>query len=363
MLLNKNLDLAIRHFSPAWYASVMGTGGLANVFYELSTRLGWLRVYSQILLFLNIALFVILIIPWIIRWFTHFDKVLEDLRHSIMANFFVTMPVGVVVLGTNLFIIGPKYFSSSFIDHTGIVLWIFGCLSIMYFGIAAAFNLFRADKVSHEVTNFAWLISPVASIVIPLLGDFVAKNYIPSNIPLARTVNLVDIIFYGTGFMLFILFSSVVLQRFVSHPMPESVAAPTFWIMLGPVGGGVVSLMGLASISKAVGLLSSVSSLNILAIIFWGFGLWAFLFVLAISFWYLLKGKIPFSLSWWAFIFPLAIYAISSYSVYLYTKVDAIYWYTIVLVVLLSLLWLVAFINSIIGIYTKKLLIPKKSNS
>lgn len=26
-----NLNNIVRHFSPAWYASVMGTGGLANV--------------------------------------------------------------------------------------------------------------------------------------------------------------------------------------------------------------------------------------------------------------------------------------------------------------------------------------------
>jgi C4-dicarboxylate transporter/malic acid transport protein. len=91
----------VRHFSPAWYASVMGTGGLANVLYMLSGKMTILKPLSVVVFWLNILLFLLLIGPWTARWFLHFDKLKDDLRHPVMSNFFVTMPVGGLILGTN----------------------------------------------------------------------------------------------------------------------------------------------------------------------------------------------------------------------------------------------------------------------
>lgn len=360
MSSNTNINTMIRHFSPAWYASVMGTGGLVNVFYQLNAKITWLGDLAKVLFFLNIFLFIVLIVPWMLRWLLHFDKVLLDLKHSVISNFFVTMPVGGLILGTNLFGVGQRYFSADFIKWTGLGLWIYGAVTILFFGVVVVFNMIHQSTVGHEQTNYAWFITPVASIVMPLLGNLLVKDYIKTNLALARFINLTDIMFFGTGLILFVIFSSIVLQRFIIHPMPDSVAMPTFWITLGPIGVGAISLMGLADTSKAVGLLTSGNTLKMLALILWGFGLWTLLLVLAISGRYLYKAKIPFTLSWWAFIFPLAAYTLSSYNIYLYTKVDAIYWYTLCLTVLLSLLWIVTLLKSLGGIYNRDLLIPVK---
>jgi C4-dicarboxylate transporter/malic acid transport protein len=336
----------------------MGTGGLVNVLYQLSPKLTWLEPYVDILFFLNVILFIVLIVPWTLRWFLHFDKVMADLKHSIVSNFFVTMPVGALILGTNMFGVGRQYFSHDFIQWTGLILWIYAVILILIFGVVVVFNMIHKPNVGHEVTNYSWFITPVASIVVPLLGNLLIKDYIQTSIQTAKFINLTDLVFYGVGAMLFVIFSSIVLQRFISHPMPDSVATPTFWIMLGPIGVGTISLMGLADVSRMLGLLSSTDALKFLALIMWGFGLWTFLFVLAISIRYLVKDKIPFSLSWWAFIFPLAAYTLASYSVYLYTKVDAVYWYVIFLAILLSVLWILTLIRSLIGVYNHKLLLP-----
>ncbi|HUZ18538.1 MAG TPA: C4-dicarboxylate ABC transporter, partial [Spirochaetia bacterium] len=115
----------VRHFSPAWYASVMGTGGLANVLYLFSAEAGFLRPVAIALGWLNVALFLLFVGPWVARWFLHFDKLTEDLKHPMMSNFFATMPVGALILGTNFFLMGRSYLPISFIAGLGIVLWIF----------------------------------------------------------------------------------------------------------------------------------------------------------------------------------------------------------------------------------------------
>lgn len=46
----------VRHCSPAWYASVTGTGGLANVPYLFSAQVAFLRPVAITLGWLNVAL-------------------------------------------------------------------------------------------------------------------------------------------------------------------------------------------------------------------------------------------------------------------------------------------------------------------
>lgn len=353
----------VRHFSPAWYASVMGTGGLANVLFLLGKNMPGLEVLAKGLFILNIALFLILIGPWIARWFLHFDKVVEDLKHSLISNFFATMPIGGLVLGTNFFNMGGRYFSPSFIELIGIILWAYGCVTVLLFSIIVIYNMMYAERVGPELTNYSWFITPVGNIVVPLLGNLLVKAYLPKSLDMARFINLMDIVFYGIGLMLFVIFASILLHRFIGHAMPDRVAAPTFWINLGPIGVGTVSLIGIADMSKEVGLIASADVLKAFALILWGFGLWAFILVVAITIRYMAKGGIPFTLSWWAFIFPLAAYTLSSFNVFVYTKVTAVYWYTILLTILLSLLWLSTFIRSLLGIFSKKLLIPQDNNN
>jgi C4-dicarboxylate transporter/malic acid transport protein len=356
-----NPGIIIKHFSPAWFASIMGTGGVANVLFQLSGSIPFLQPLAVGLFWLNIVLFVILIFPWIGRWFIHFGSLRQDLEHPVMSNFFVTMPVGGIILGTNFFLIGKDYFSMAFIVGLSLVFWVVGVVMALVLGVFVMYHLFSMETVSAEMTNFSWFISPVASIVIPLLGNPLIGFYNASNVELDRIINLIDIIFYGIGMLLFIMLSSILLNRFIANKMSPSAALPTFWIMLGPVGVGTISLIGMADSSKVLGLLASTDSLKMLALMLWGFGLWAFLLIMIITVKYLSRGGIPFTLSWWAFIFPTAAYTLSSFSIYSYIKVDLVYWYTLVLALLLLFLWTITFIRTLVGTINGKLLVPPKN--
>lgn len=111
----------LSQFSPAWYASVMGTGGLANVLFLLGGQSALLKGTATALWVLNTALFLVLIGPWAARWLYHYDRVLADLRHPLMSNFFITMPAGCIILGTNFFLIGKPYFTPGFLLGLGLI--------------------------------------------------------------------------------------------------------------------------------------------------------------------------------------------------------------------------------------------------
>ncbi len=359
----KNTKMIIRHFSPAWFAASMGTGGLANLLYQLENNSQLLKTIAQILGVLNLIMFISFLIPWILRWVFHLDKLKEDIKHPIMSNFFVTMPVAGIILGTNFFIMGKDYFSMPFITTLSLVFWCIGVILALILGIFITYNMMMSENMKPEITNFSWFITPVASIVIPLLGNMLVKYYVFINLPLAKFINLINLNFFGIGFTLFIILSSIVLHRFIYYKMPPAMVLPTFWIILGPIGVGTISLMGLADTNVLLGLLQSSDSIKLLAMIFWGFGLWAFGLISLVTIKYLKQGKIPFSLSWWAFIFPLAAYSLSSLIIYQYTKVQFIFIFTIILIILLVIIWVITLIRTIIGIANGKLLIPADSKT
>ncbi|MCD6397501.1 MAG: hypothetical protein J7L71_08165, partial [Spirochaetaceae bacterium] len=117
--MKSEIDKIVSYFHPAWYATVMGTGGLANAVHLFLGKIPFFERVAEGLVWLNIVLFVIFIFPWFARWIFHLDRLVEDLIHPMLGNFFATMPVGMLVLGGNLYLIGPNMFSSDFINVAG----------------------------------------------------------------------------------------------------------------------------------------------------------------------------------------------------------------------------------------------------
>ena len=353
-----NFKSIVRFFSPAWFAVIMGTGGLANALYLMSNKITFLKPVGIGMWWFNTILFILFLVPWIARWFNHFDKLQQDLKNPVMSNFFVTMPVGAIILATNFLIMGKGYFTMPFLITLGMVIWSLSAIMILSFGVFVIYNMILLESIPPEATNFSWFITPVASIVLPMLGNMLVSIYLKQNIEIAKFINIVDVSFFGIGLFLFISLSAILINRFISHPIPHAMATPTFWIILGPIGVGTVSLMGIADASKSLGLIASTDSIKFIALMLWGIGLWAISLTALITIRYIRNGKIPFSLSWWAFVFPTAIYTISSFNVYQYTKIEIVQVYAFVLLVLTLILWIGTFIRTLAGITNGKLLIP-----
>ena len=350
----------VRHFHPAWYASVMGTGGLANAIHLALGGSPFFEGLADVLVGVNIALFLLFIIPWTGRWLLHFDRLSDDLRHPMLGNFFVTMPVGALILGANFYLIGPDMFAPEFIAAAGIVLFVFAAVLILFFTIVVMYNAYVRENLQPEMINFAWFITPVADIVIPVLGVSLVEQYKVGSPSIASLINTIDMIFYGIGFMLFIFIGAVVFNRLVNHKLPHAQVAPTFWILLGPIGMGTVGIFAIANSAKSLGLILDPTPFRLLGTLLWGFGFWAFIqtLVLTVKYW---KDGIPFSMTWWAFIFPFAAYIISTFQVGGFLRSPLVFWYGIAMLALLFVMWIVVLVKSIVAL--PSLLLPEKKKS
>ncbi len=328
----------VKNFTPAWFASIMGTGILAvtSVFY--STYIKALYALAKFLFILNITLFAILLIPWLLRWIIFTDRAINDLNHPVVSNFYPTMSVGMLVLASDFVLIGKN-------KHTAEIFWICGTILTVIFSLLIPYIMFKENKVKIDHINPAWFIPPVALIVIPIAGSQFIGN----------VQGLLDQIFvfinyygWGSGFFIYLALLSICMYRFIlHHPLPNTLA-PTIWINLGPIGAGTVSLISLINQSTFI---TGKEPFWVFGLIFWGFGVWWFFIAVIMTLHYVRKLKLPYTMSWWAFTFPLGAYVAASHLISNIFKIKIIDYFGLALYFLLLGIWLVTLVRTLSHAY------------
>jgi len=325
----------VKNFTPSWFASVMGTGILAMISSFYSQYLPILKDVSIALSYINIILFFLLLIPWTLRWILFKKEALADLEHPVNSNFYVTMPISLVVLAANFMLIGWGISISE-------IFWLLGSILVVFFSILTPFIMFRGEHVKLDHISPAWFIPPVALIVIPTIGS----SYINHFSGLVREFSIfLNYFGWGAGFFVYLALLAVCLYRFIlHHPLPN-ILAPTIWIGLGPIGAGTLALINLIKNSSFV---SIKEPFFVFGFIFWGFGIWWFLMAVVMTLHYVKNLKLPYAASWWAFIFPLGAYVAASHTISAIINIELINYIGFALYWLLFSLWFITSMKTLI---------------
>lgn len=346
----------IKYLAPAWFAVIMGTGGLANILYL------WQDVFP-LGHFLGIAiaaladvLYFFVLVPWVIRWTKYFPYAYRDLNHPLAGNFFVTMPVATTILGTNIYLIWSHYLSEALTYNIIFAAWIIAIIGVTFFTFYSTFRFMRTEETPKpEMINFSWIMAPIANMAVSLIGNPVLELTMKMKPSWSVSVLITNTALFGIGFFLFIFISAIVFVRLAYHPLPPAETIPSFGIFVSAVGLAVSAIIDQSKHAQSLGLLASTDLANLIAAVIWGFGIWIVGIIAIISIYQMRKGGIPFSMGWWAYIFPLAAYTISS------QKIAAIYatplttGYTAFLTLLLVLLWGYTFVNTARGAISGRL--------
>jgi len=64
--------------------------------------------FTVVLFYINIAAFIVTFVFWMIRWIPFPKNAIVDLKHPIIANFYPTFAVSIMVLSANFLIIGQN---------------------------------------------------------------------------------------------------------------------------------------------------------------------------------------------------------------------------------------------------------------
>jgi len=328
----------IKNFAPSWFASVMGTGILAMTSLFYSEYIPFLKNLAYLLFYLNIVLFFVLLVPWILRWVLFRKEALNDLEHPVISNFYATIAIGMLVLAADFIGIGKNI-------QIGEIFWFIGALATIFFGILTPYVMFKGEHVKLDHINPAWFIPPVGLIVIPIAGSLI----IPHVSGMVREfVIFLNYFGWGSGFFIYLALLAITMYRFIlHHPLPN-ILAPTIWINLGPIGAGTVALVNLIKNSPSMAVNWSFFAFGFL---FWGFGIWWVIMAIIMTLHYIKRLKLPYAMSWWAFTFPLGAYVAASHTISILFNLKLVDYIGFGLYWLLMAFWLVTFAKTLVHAY------------
>ncbi|ADT84338.1 hypothetical protein TERMP_01363 [Thermococcus barophilus MP] len=219
--------------------------------------------------------------------------------------------------------------------------WLIGMSLTIFFAFLIPYLMFIQERIDIKNVTPAWFIPPVGLIVIPLSGGALINTF--SGIWREVTM-FINYFAWGAGFFLYLALSAIVMHRFIAHePLPCGIA-PAIWINLGPIGAGTSTLYMLVKNSEFITMKEPFLAFGL---IFWGFDVWWFVMAIILTLHYIRKLDLPYSLAWWAFIFPLGAYVSATHNVALAFKINIIDSFGFALYWLLFALWLITGIKTL----------------
>jgi tellurite resistance protein len=269
----------LENFPVSFFSMVMGLSGLTIVIEEAQHAYGVSLYLDYLFALITLAVFTVLVVIYAKKIINHRDAVFAELKHPIKLSFFPAISISLLLLSI-VFLHKASWFS--------LLLWSVGSLLHLLF-ILYIFNSWmhhKHFKIQHM--NPAWFIPAVGNVLVPIAG--VAHGYIE-----------ISWFFFSIGMIFWILLFAIVFNRVLFHdPLPEKLV-PTFFILIAPPALGFVSYIKLTG------------SLDSFAHILYYIGVFLTLLLLSQFQRFL---KLQFSLSWWAYSFPMAAITIASFLMY-----------------------------------------------
>jgi tellurite resistance protein len=267
-----------------------------------------------------ISLSLLIIYLW--KYVKYPEAVKEEFNHPIRRNFFAGISITFLLAAIATF---------GFHSTVSFWLWLVGTTLQTIFLITTL--RFWVDHKSLTIDHITppWFIPVVGAILVPVVGVFHAP------IEISWMYFAVGLIFWG-------ILSTILFSRFFFGQALPSKLLPTLSIMVAPPSVAVISYFRLTG------------QLDTFTNILYFFAVFLFIFILTFARKF---RKTTFSLTWWAYTFPLAALIIASLLIVSQTETVMIPLYLPLLVILhISILTIVS-IQTILAIKAEKICIPE----
>lgn len=277
---------------PVSFTIVMGTGVFSISCLEMASVIPGLRWLAWFLNILNYCLFFVLAIWAFAAWSKNAGILRENFNTPAGCALYSACGIALLVLGAQALRFG-------FGDAPAIFFWSCGALLTigLNFAIMLRFFLHPGLEISHITPVF---FVPVAGlVVVPVAGAPISMllHGFAGDVAI-----MVCILSLGGGLALYAGLFSIMLQRhLLTAPLPDQLA-PTFWIHMAPTGWAGVSLTAFAQYILEP---EYAPAAMLAAMLLFGASLWWLVMVAAICLKAAKSRTLSFSLSWWAFVFPI----------------------------------------------------------
>lgn len=360
--LFENLDRpgqVIEHLSPNWFASIMGTGIVANAAATLPLQVTGLHTFALIVWAIASTALIALVAAFAAHWILHSGNARRYARHPVASLFYGAPPMAFLTVGAGTLLVGKDVLGQSAALSIDVVLWTAGTLMGLATTVWIPWRMIAAR--AHAAPLPAWLMPVVPPMVSASTGVFLLQH-------MDGRPRLILLVACYAMFALSLtvgMFTMALIGRHLFRGgTPPLAAMPTVWICLGLIGQSITAanLLGGASAKVFSGEDAAIASgLHVFGIVYGIvmaiFGALVFATATALTVRAASQG-LTFSLTWWSFTFPVGTCVTGAAALGTATNSTGLHLLAVALFVLLVTAWAVVATNTMRGSVSGRIFLP-----
>ncbi|SNT49689.1 TDT family transporter [Rhodococcoides kyotonense] len=283
----------LENLTPNWFATIMGTGIVANAAATLPIQLPMLRVFATgVWVFASIAL-VVLTIAFAAHWILYTENARSHAAHPVTGLFYGAIPMALLTVGTGTLLLGTDILGATPALCIAGMLWVVGTAV----GLATAL-WFPCRRTEAEACP-AWLMPVVPPMVSATAGAIIAQHMPDSSI--RTTLVATSCVMFALSLVLGSTTLAIILNGLAKGRTPPLQAIPTVWITLGLVGQSVTAAHLLAVDTGSVWLQDASI---VYGLVVGAFGVVMVTLATTLTIRAARRG-LRFTMTWWSFTFPV----------------------------------------------------------
>ncbi|GAC1522643.1 MAG: TDT family transporter [Chloroflexota bacterium] len=329
------------YLGPNWFASIMGTGIVANAAATLPIQITGLHTFALIVWLAATVLLIGLIVAVVAHWVHHPSVARSHAYNPQMAQFYGAPPMAFLTVGAGALLVGKSVIGTEAAVDFDWILWSAGTIGGLFTAIYIPYLLFTEHQVEPDAAFGGWLMPVVPPMVSAATGALLIPHVAPGS---GRATLLYGCYaMFGLSLMASIIIITMIWSRLAHYGTSGTSRVPTLWIVLGPLGQSMTAAGLLGANAKTAVDRQLADGMSVFAVLFgvpvWGFAvLWAALAAsLTIR---TARQKLPFALTWWSFTFPVGTFVTGTTALAIHTGLPAFRWAAVVAYVGLVVAWL-----------------------
>jgi C4-dicarboxylate transporter/malic acid transport protein len=356
-----NLDYEV---GPNWFASVMGTGIIANAAASLPLFSNILSEFSLVIWCLASLMLIGLVLATSSSLFRQQNAWTRHFRDPMMAQFYGAPPMAALTVAGGALLVGQNLIGRDFALEIAWSLWIIGTIGGFCSAVIIPYRLFTTFTVRPDSACGGWLMPVVPPMVSATIGAMLVP-YAPEGV-MRETLFYLSFSQFGLSLLAALIIISMIWSRLAHHGTSGTSRVPTLWIVLGPLGQSMT----------AAGILGTVAKGAVPAEIARGFELFAVFYSVPIFGFVILwtclailltlrahQRNMKFALTYWAFTFPVGTCVTGTAQLAHHTGLPLFAWASVLFFIGLLAAWVVAAFGTTRGMITGLLFRPPSAST
>lgn len=352
---------AFRGVGPNWYAGVMGTAIVGNAGAALPGCPGWLRDVCTGVWVLSVVVLALVLAARAVHWARHREAAVRHLHDPGVTPFYGCLPMALLAVGAGALAVGPRVVGERAAVGMDWALWSAGTAGALLVAVAVPYLMVTRHRIGPADGSPVWLLPIVAPMVAAAVGPALVPHLAVGGRQAREALLLGCVAMFGLSLLATLMTLPLVWGRLLRHgPLPLA-ATPALFLVLGPLGQSTTAAGAFADAGRFAVPGPYPAALRGFAVLYgvpvMGFALLWLALAAALV---VRAGRrgMGFSMTWWAFTFPVGTCVTGAASLARHTGLHAASWLAAALYVLLVAAWAAAFGGTLRGLLAGDLPVP-----